>query len=1408
MKKLINLLAVIACTMSFTACEYYDHAITDHEDRLGQLENVVINSVDVQIENINTSLYQFETVDSALQALTDSLVMEVENLQAQLDANNVSDAVTKYSLETKIANLNDLIEELQAKDAELDQKIDNLKDYAKAYTDTLIEITANWADNTFATLEQYDVMQTKISELSILIEENKTEITESYTKAIEDAIIASEESMVNWVNKTLTKGYYNIATTNALLANLESKLEHKVDSIDKEIAAELTTQKEALEQAKTELTAAYETAITEAIEDYNGRIIREIADAVKTAQDALQSQIDDINSEIEDIWAKIAAIEEDINHVKTDIATIEQQVDSINTSLGQLEKVDSTLQVLIEELEAEAENLQNQLDANTIADTTRQKEIQKEIANINALIVALQTKDEELDQKIADLQAYVEGKLTDTEDWVEATFATLEQYASMQKEIADISTLIETYKNEFTAAYTKAIEEATKAVEEAIATSETSMMLWVNETLANGYYDIAAIDALLAILENKVDSIDNAITTEFTTELSNEIAAQQAALEQAKKDLTAAYEKAIKEAIEENNGIISKEIADAVKAATDELKAQIATINTDIESIKKEIDDLKEEIANIKASIADINTQIEGINTSLGQLEEVDAALQVLIESLEEKAEELQSQLDANSATDAATKQALETEIANINILIAALQTKDAELAQKIDELKAYVNGEIVNTKDWTEGTFATLEQYADIQTEIATLTALIDTYKQELTNDYTAAIETAVANIQTAIAALETSMKGWVNETLVEGYYNIATIDALLTALDTKLSDADAALVEEIAAQQAALEQAKEDLTAAYKKAIKDAIEENNGKISEEIAKAVKDATDALEAKIAVINSEIEALKNEIANIKASIADINTQIANINASLEQLEEVDAALLSLIESLDIEAANLQEQLDANSAADTATKQALEAEIADINALIAELQAKDAELDQKIDDLKTYVNGEISATEDWAEATFATLGQYAAMQIEIANLKALLETYKNSAIDTKDLDDAIAASETSMKAWVNKLLADGYYDIATIEAKLTTLSTAANNYTDQQLNKAIANQQAALEQAKAELTAAYQKAIQEAIANNSGTSNSNFEAQIAAAKAELQNQINAINAQLAVIESRLDDLEDRVDALETRIQSIRFVPEYSDGKVDLSSGQATLTFILTPYEAASAVAQEYKNSKGVITAYISRTKTRTRAIDTPQTLTITSVTGNANGILEIGINTNSLPSNYWDDMTSANIYIRINDGNNDIVSEMIPAFESLPTTTTVEMVDLGLSVKWASCNVGASSPESYGNYYAWAETKDIEWSGDLRMPTAEEMKELREQCVWKWTKSNGVYGYRISRNGNSIFLPASGFHLNNRAYDSGEYGYYWATGSSNQANVLEFNLDNYYSNGNEPTYSCTVRPVSK
>lgn len=132
--------------------------------------------------------------------------------------------------------------------------------------------------------------------------------------------------------------------------------------------------------------------------------------------------------------------------------------------------------------------------------------------------------------------------------------------------------------------------------------------------------------------------------------------------------------------------------------------------------------------------------------------------------------------------------------------------------------------------------------------------------------------------------------------------------------------------------------------------------------------------------------------------------------------------------------------------------------------------------------------------------------------------------------------------------------------------------------------------------------------------------------------------------------------------------------------------------------------------------------------------------------------------------------------------------------------TMEAIDLGLSVKWASCNVGASSPEEYGGHYAWGEieTKEVydlgtykhydlstgykhigtdisgtqydvahmKWGGTWRMPTKEEMEELAA-CEKTQMSYNGVGGWRFTGpNGKSIFLPA--------AYERGIIGRYWTS----------------------------------
>ena len=181
-------------------------------------------------------------------------------------------------------------------------------------------------------------------------------------------------------------------------------------------------------------------------------------------------------------------------------------------------------------------------------------------------------------------------------------------------------------------------------------------------------------------------------------------------------------------------------------------------------------------------------------------------------------------------------------------------------------------------------------------------------------------------------------------------------------------------------------------------------------------------------------------------------------------------------------------------------------------------------------------------------------------------------------------------------------------------------------------------------------------------------------------------------------------------------------------------------------------------------------------------------------------------------------------------------------QSTGTENGHEWVDLGLlsGLKWATCNVGAKTPEQCGNYYAWGETKpkdeytkessvtygkqmdDISgnaqydaatanWGGDWRMPTREEMTELSSKCTWEWTKQNGVRGYKVTGpNGNSIFLPAVGYFLGS-TFNSGSCGgsYYWSStplSNSSNAYFLKFDSGSHGTNYNDRSYGNSVRPV--
>ena len=190
----------------------------------------------------------------------------------------------------------------------------------------------------------------------------------------------------------------------------------------------------------------------------------------------------------------------------------------------------------------------------------------------------------------------------------------------------------------------------------------------------------------------------------------------------------------------------------------------------------------------------------------------------------------------------------------------------------------------------------------------------------------------------------------------------------------------------------------------------------------------------------------------------------------------------------------------------------------------------------------------------------------------------------------------------------------------------------------------------------------------------------------------------------------------------------------------------------------------------------------------------------------------------------------------------------------------EYVDLGLSVKWATCNVGATKPEEFGDYFAWGETQPksnydwstykwcngsdttltkyntsssygtvdnktvleaaddaarANWGGSWRMPTTKEQQELIDNCTWTWTTQNGVYGYKVTSKksgytNKSIFIPAAGIRDFSSLESAGSGGRYWSSslymGLPDAARSLRFSDARKDTDIHSRHYGLSVRPV--
>lgn len=238
--------------------------------------------------------------------------------------------------------------------------------------------------------------------------------------------------------------------------------------------------------------------------------------------------------------------------------------------------------------------------------------------------------------------------------------------------------------------------------------------------------------------------------------------------------------------------------------------------------------------------------------------------------------------------------------------------------------------------------------------------------------------------------------------------------------------------------------------------------------------------------------------------------------------------------------------------------------------------------------------------------------------------------------------------------------------------------------------------------------------------------------------------------------------------------------------------------------------------------------------------------------------------------------SAQYYMNVVQKDGKIVQFLVPDIDNVffsgqdSPAANYEYVDLGLSVKWATRNVGATKPEEYGDYYAWGETElntdyswstykwcngssstltkycnnsssgnngftdskttldleddvaHIKWGGAWRMPTKAEQDDLRNNCTWTWyssdnTEFNGVAGCKVTSNiegykDRFIFLPAAGYRGDTSLYNVGSGGSYWSSSLDTGLPYSAWGVNFSYSYNVSPftyagrCYGRSVRPV--
>ncbi len=633
-----------------------------------------------------------------------------------------------------------------------------------------------------------------------------------------------------------------------------------------------------------------------------------VAGCYKTELNQIDKEIDTLSStEVASLDAQVKNIKESLDNLPYLSVELKDYIITLmDTGAGLQTKIDA-INGSISALRASVTDRDNAVQADLLSKLeAARSSLETQLSTTRAVIDALQQKFDSLEEQTEGLEAYAEGQFA-TLDWVSGTFATLTRQNELIAEVEairsmldglssvtvqindDIKNFIDTEvqaaKEGAGAAIAAMVDEVTAAIaaaaqqtadsltgaysqelSDAITAVEEGVMSWVSNEL-DDYYTVAQAEAQILVFQTLIGDVPHGES------LQGQIDGIAAQVESTKEKITEAYEKAIREAIENCEGILSDELTEMINdIRNNELKA----LCDDVDYLDNEISKLWGELGKVEIRINKLSAQVNAIMTSLAVLEELDKTLEEYVGAV---VNEL-GKTDADNL-DALTK------------LISALSTSPdgKSLKDEIEALKAFAG--TIPTDDesisaWIENTFRTLENQYELY---ATIDYVEGLYKELNSSvlDHSERLATISSTLSTIIDDSKSTIEGWITDAL-SGYMDASTFDSRLADLESTheelFAEGDGTLSSNISALSAKITSTMGELKTAYETAIETAITAFNGFVSDEVKKVFDEA----DGKIVLLDAEVTGIETTIAGIKNDINSLNKRITTAKNDIATLQ--------------------------------------------------------------------------------------------------------------------------------------------------------------------------------------------------------------------------------------------------------------------------------------------------------------------------------------------------------------------------------------------------------------------------------------------------------------------------------------------------------------------------------------